>query len=226
MATRAIRTRPEGTLAAVFGRIDHIGVAVADLESAIELHTRAYGMPLVHRETIAEQGVEAVLLDVGESHVELLRPLREETPVGRFLAEQGPGPASRRLPGGRTSSAALRRGARGGTAADRRDAAHRHPGDAGRVPASRDGRRRPDRARPARGGTLSPNAVRRTAVGFQGGQVLSLRLSEEVLNSLRETLKEGKERWLEVEASDGAVLVDIGQVVYLRVESDEHRIGF
>ena len=73
---------------------------------------------------------------------------------------------------------------------------------------------------------MSPNAVRRTAVGFQGGQVLSLRLPEEVLISLRETLKEGRERWLEVEASDGAVLVDIGQVVYLRVESDEHRIGF
>jgi hypothetical protein len=73
---------------------------------------------------------------------------------------------------------------------------------------------------------LSPNAVRRTAVGFQGGQVLSLRLSEDILNSFRDTLKEGKERWLEVEASDGAVLVDIGQVVYLRVESDEQRIGF
>jgi hypothetical protein len=73
---------------------------------------------------------------------------------------------------------------------------------------------------------LSSNAVRRTALGFQGGQVLSLRLPEEVLTSLRETLKEGKERWVEVEASDGAVLVDVGQVVYLRVESDEHRIGF
>jgi hypothetical protein len=73
---------------------------------------------------------------------------------------------------------------------------------------------------------LSSNAVRRTALGFQGGQVLSLRLSEEVLTSLRETLKEGKERWVEVEASDGAVLVDVGQVVYLRVESDEHRVGF
>jgi hypothetical protein len=73
---------------------------------------------------------------------------------------------------------------------------------------------------------LSSNAVRRTAVGFQGGQVLSLRLPEEVLTSLRETLKQGKERWVEVEASDGAVLVDVGQVVYLRVESDEHRIGF
>jgi hypothetical protein len=73
---------------------------------------------------------------------------------------------------------------------------------------------------------LSPNAVRRTALGFQGGQVLSLRLPEEMLNSLRDTLKEGRERWLEIEAADGAVLIDIGQVVYLRVESDEHRIGF
>jgi hypothetical protein len=73
---------------------------------------------------------------------------------------------------------------------------------------------------------LSSNAVRRTALGFQGGQVLSLRLSDEALNSLRDTLKEGRERWVEVEASDGAVLVDVGQVVYLRVESDEHRIGF
>ena len=73
---------------------------------------------------------------------------------------------------------------------------------------------------------MSPNAVRRTALGFQGGQVLSLRLPDEVLNRLRDTLKEGRERWLEVEAADGAVLVDIGQVVYLRVESDEHRIGF
>ena len=73
---------------------------------------------------------------------------------------------------------------------------------------------------------MSTNAVRRTALGFQGGQVLSLRLPDEVLNRLRDTLKEGRERWLEVEAADGAVLVDIGQVVYLRVESDEHRIGF
>ena len=73
---------------------------------------------------------------------------------------------------------------------------------------------------------MSPNAVRRTAVGFHGGQVLSLRLSEEALSALSDTLKEGKERWVEVEASDGAVLVDVGQVVYLRVESDEQRIGF
>jgi methylmalonyl-CoA epimerase len=75
----------------VFGRIDHIGLAVADLDAAIELHTATYGMPLVHRETVTEQGVEAALLDVGESHVELLAPLGDDTPVGRFLASRGPG---------------------------------------------------------------------------------------------------------------------------------------
>jgi methylmalonyl-CoA epimerase len=75
----------------VFGRIDHIGVAVADLEAAIALHADTYGMVVAHRETVAAQGVEAVLLDVGENHVELLRPLGDETPVGRFLARRGPG---------------------------------------------------------------------------------------------------------------------------------------
>ena len=56
--------------------------------------------------------------------------------------------------------------------------------------------------------------------------MLALRLSESQLNELRGVLREGRERWHEVEAADGAVLVDVGQVVYLRVESDEHRIGF
>ena len=69
-------------------------------------------------------------------------------------------------------------------------------------------------------------AARRGAVGFQGGQVLSIRVPEAELEKLRAALREGKERWHEVEAADGAVLVDLGQVVYLRVESDEHRIGF
>jgi len=75
----------------VFGRIDHIGVAVEDLDAAIALHEGTYGMPLVHRETVGEQGVEAALLDVGDSHVELLAPLSADTPVGRFLAKRGPG---------------------------------------------------------------------------------------------------------------------------------------
>jgi methylmalonyl-CoA/ethylmalonyl-CoA epimerase len=75
----------------MFARIDHIGVAVEDLDAAIALHETTYGMALVHREVVSEQGVEAVLLDVGENHVELLRPLAEDTPVGRFLASRGPG---------------------------------------------------------------------------------------------------------------------------------------
>ena len=75
----------------MFDRIDHIGVAVDDLDAAIVLHESTYGMALVHRETVAEQGVEAVLFDVGENHVELLRPLADDTPVGRFLAARGPG---------------------------------------------------------------------------------------------------------------------------------------
>ena len=75
----------------MFARIDHIGVAVDDLDAAIALHETTYGMALVHREVVEEQGVEDVLLDVGENHVELLRPLAEDTPVGKFLASRGPG---------------------------------------------------------------------------------------------------------------------------------------
>jgi methylmalonyl-CoA/ethylmalonyl-CoA epimerase len=75
----------------MFDRIDHIGVAVEDLDAAIALHEGTYGMALVHREVVAEQGVEAVLFDVGENHVELLRLLSQDTPVGKFLAARGPG---------------------------------------------------------------------------------------------------------------------------------------
>jgi hypothetical protein len=67
---------------------------------------------------------------------------------------------------------------------------------------------------------------RRTAVGFQGGQVLALRVPEEELTRLRDALRDGGARWHEVAAADGAVLIDLPQVVYLRVESDEHRVGF
>jgi methylmalonyl-CoA/ethylmalonyl-CoA epimerase len=78
-------------LRALFGAIDHIGVAVEDLEEAIQLYRDRLGMAEQHRETVEEQGVEAVLLEIGDSHVELLAPLSSETPVGRFLERQGPG---------------------------------------------------------------------------------------------------------------------------------------
>lgn len=72
-------------------RIDHVGVAVEDLDQAIALYEGVLGMPPVHRETVTAQGVEAVLLDVGDGHVELLAPLDPDTPVGKFLARKGPG---------------------------------------------------------------------------------------------------------------------------------------
>ena len=75
----------------MLGRIDHVGVAVADLDAAVELYSERLGMPVQHRETVEGQGVEAVLVGVGESHVELLRPLGADTAVGRFLERSGPG---------------------------------------------------------------------------------------------------------------------------------------
>jgi methylmalonyl-CoA epimerase len=75
----------------VFGRIDHIGVAVEDIDATIELYEGSFEMKLAHRETVESQGVEAVLLDVGEGHVELLAPLGPDTPVGKYLAKNGAG---------------------------------------------------------------------------------------------------------------------------------------
>jgi methylmalonyl-CoA epimerase len=75
----------------MFNRVDHIGVAVEDIDASLELYERDYGMTLVHRETVAEQGVEAALLDVGENHIELLAATGPDTPVGKFIAKKGPG---------------------------------------------------------------------------------------------------------------------------------------
>jgi methylmalonyl-CoA epimerase len=75
----------------VFERIDHIGVAVEDLDAAIELYKERFAMTEQHREVVEAQGVEAVLLEIGEGHVELLKPLGPDTSVGKFLASRGPG---------------------------------------------------------------------------------------------------------------------------------------
>ena len=72
-------------------RIHHLGVAVRDLEEAFDTYTRLFGAELEHRETLEPQGVEAIAIKVGESRVELLGALGEDTPVGRFLARRGPG---------------------------------------------------------------------------------------------------------------------------------------
>jgi methylmalonyl-CoA/ethylmalonyl-CoA epimerase len=75
----------------MFDRIDHIGIAVEDLDGALALFEQTFGMPSSHRETVDEQGVEAALLDVGENHVELLRPLGPDTPSASSSPSAGPG---------------------------------------------------------------------------------------------------------------------------------------
>lgn len=75
----------------MFGRIDHIGVAVEDIDEAIALYRDRFGMREQYRETVEEFGVDAVLLEVGDGHVELLRPVSEESAVASFLERNGPG---------------------------------------------------------------------------------------------------------------------------------------
>ncbi len=72
-------------------KIHHIGVAVDDLEAAIELYTTAFGAELTHRASNEKDGLAAAFLRAGDAEVELLKPLREDTPVGKFLAKRGPG---------------------------------------------------------------------------------------------------------------------------------------
>ncbi|HEY7207592.1 MAG TPA: methylmalonyl-CoA epimerase [Gaiellaceae bacterium] len=70
--------------------IHHVGVAVDDLDEAVATYERLFGAELERRERVGEQGVEAAMLLVGSSRVELLAALGEDTPVGRFLAHRGP----------------------------------------------------------------------------------------------------------------------------------------
>jgi methylmalonyl-CoA/ethylmalonyl-CoA epimerase len=71
--------------------IHHIGHAVADLDAAIATYRDVLGGTLEHRETVPEQGVEAATVLLGSGRMELLRPLGDDTPVGKFLANRGPG---------------------------------------------------------------------------------------------------------------------------------------
>jgi methylmalonyl-CoA epimerase len=71
--------------------IHHLGVAVDDLDQALDTYRLIFGAELEHRETVPEQGVEAAAVRVGGSRVELLRALGDDTPVGKFIAKRGPG---------------------------------------------------------------------------------------------------------------------------------------
>jgi len=73
--------------------IDHVGIAVADLDASIAFYEKAYGMRCVHVEVNQEQGVREAMLEVGESgsYIQLLSPLNPDTTIGKFLAKSGPG---------------------------------------------------------------------------------------------------------------------------------------
>jgi methylmalonyl-CoA/ethylmalonyl-CoA epimerase len=71
--------------------IHHLGVAVSDLDGAVETYERLFGAALERRDTVPEQGVEAAAMLVGDGRIELLAALGEDTPVGKFLAKRGPG---------------------------------------------------------------------------------------------------------------------------------------
>ena len=75
----------------MFTRIDHVGIAVSSIDDELPAWQERFGMEPSHRETVEEQGVEAVLFDVGENHVELIAPLGPETGVARFIESRGPG---------------------------------------------------------------------------------------------------------------------------------------
>jgi methylmalonyl-CoA/ethylmalonyl-CoA epimerase len=71
--------------------IHHLGVAVENLDTALDTYQRLFGARIEHRGTVEQQGVRAASIRIGEGRVELLEPLGEDTPVGRFLAKRGPG---------------------------------------------------------------------------------------------------------------------------------------
>lgn len=75
----------------VITRIDHVGIAVPDLDEAVRFYADAFGVRVVHEEVNEEQGVREAMLAVGDSHIQLLAPLRPDSPIGKFLDRQGPG---------------------------------------------------------------------------------------------------------------------------------------
>ena len=78
-------------LAPVITHIDHVGIAVPDLDQAVDFYRRTFGVQVVHEEINEEQGVREAMLAVGDGFMQLLAPLRADSPIGRFLERQGPG---------------------------------------------------------------------------------------------------------------------------------------
>ncbi len=136
--------------------IDHVGIAVVDLDASTIEYTRLLGSPPVHRERVEDQGVDEVLFAAGSSFIQLLGARGPDTPVGRFLSTRGPGMhhVAYRVDDIDAALASLRAD---GVAADRRVTASWLPRHADRVRAPSLHGRRPRRTR---AGTLKPRAGR------------------------------------------------------------------
>ena len=78
-------------VSALATRIDHVGIAVPNLDDAIEFYRSAFGLESVHEETNEEQGVREAMLQIGNSYLQLLAPLSDDSPIGKFLDRNGPG---------------------------------------------------------------------------------------------------------------------------------------
>jgi methylmalonyl-CoA epimerase len=72
-------------------QLHHVGIAVADLDQSIDLYSTMFGAELIHRAKSERDGLEAAFLKVGDAELELMAPLREDSPVGKFVAKRGPG---------------------------------------------------------------------------------------------------------------------------------------
>jgi methylmalonyl-CoA epimerase len=75
----------------MLGALDHAGIAVVNLDESLPFYRDVLGLPLVHREAVDQQGVDAALLGIGDGHVELIAPLGPDTAVAKFLENRGPG---------------------------------------------------------------------------------------------------------------------------------------
>ena len=209
--------------------IDHIGVAVEDIDAAVALYRDGSGCRSCTARRVAEQGVEAALLDVGDGHVELLAPLGPETAVGKFLARAGPGlhHVAYRV---EDIEQTLASSPRAGRAADRRAA--RGPGIRGsRVaflhPALDRRRTHRDRAAGSGGPLMAKNDEKpqKISIGFHrrpGAERPGSRRTSSASSARRSACR----GWHELPLEDGTVALDLARIDYVLVDHDEHRVGF
>ena len=170
--------------ASVLTEIDHIAIAVRDLDAAVAYYADTYGVDVDHREVVERDGVEEALLKVADSYVQLLTPIRDDSPVAKWMEKQGEGHPPRRLPGRRLRGRP-RPGEGPGPPGDRRGAPPRQPGHDGRLRPPQDRLRHPHRARRGMRGNRSELGIARKprSVGSESRRGLHLTVGRDVARS-------------------------------------------